>query len=219
MDLIKLGKVLRQRLSLPLPGSDAQYRMANSERRLNKARFKIPDEPRKGAVLILLYEKEDTMRFPLIVRPVYEGVHSGQVSLPGGGFEDEDETLAGTAVRECVEETGLMNDQIELLGRLSELYIPPSNFLITPYVGIHRKLPLFNPHAREVARIAEINIEKLMDENCVSEKLMNLSSGVAVVTPYFDFDGLVVWGATAMILSEFKSVMYEVGVIDDSDNA
>ena len=209
--LSEVSKTLRQRLSLPLPGQEAQYKMANAERRMNNARFKIPDDPRKGAVLIMLYEKENVVRFPLIVRPVYDGVHSGQVALPGGSFDESDITLQSTAIRETEEETGIFANNIQILGKLSELYIPPSNFLVSPFVAMHTSQPVFIPHSREVARIVEMDVEKIMNEKLIREKKMKLASGVSVLTPYFDFDGLIVWGATAMILSEFKSVLYEIG--------
>ncbi len=209
--LSKISRLLRQRLSLPLPGSEAHYKMANADRRINLARFKIPDNPRRGAVLIMLYETNHTIKFPLIVRPVYDGVHSGQISLPGGSVEHSDNNLFATALREAEEETGIFKNNVDLIGKLTELYIPPSNFLVTPFVGIHTSKPLFIPHSREVARIVELNLEKIMDEKLIHEKNMKLSSGLTVLTPYFDFDGLVVWGATAMILSELKSVLYETG--------
>ncbi len=209
--LAEISKTLRQRLSLPLPGSEAHNKMANAERRINNARFKIPDHPRKSAVLIMLYETDNIIRFPLIVRPVYDGIHSGQVSLPGGGIEQGDDGLFATAVRETEEETGIFKNNVEIVGKLSELYIPPSNFLVSPFVGIHTSKPLFIPHTREVARIVEIKLEKIMDEKIIGEKNMRISSGVNVLTPYFDLDGLIVWGATAMILNELKSVLYETG--------
>ena len=161
--------------------------------------------------MIMLYETDQGIKFPLIVRPVYDGVHSGQVALPGGSVEHSDRSLLETSLRETEEETGIFKNNVEVIGKLTELYIPPSNFLVTPFVGIHTSKPIFIPHSREVARIVELNLEKIMDEKLIYEKNMKLSSGVTALTPYYDFDGLVVWGATAMILSEFKSVLYETG--------
>jgi 8-oxo-dGTP pyrophosphatase MutT (NUDIX family) len=209
--LSEIKKSLRQRLSLPLPGEEAQFKMANAERRLNLVRFKIPENPRKSAVMILLYEKENTLQFPLIIRPIYDGIHSGQVSLPGGSFDPNDTDLQETAIRETEEETGIFKKNISVVGKLSNLYIPPSNFLVTPFVGVHSGIPEFNPDSVEVARIVEMEVEKIMDEKLIKEKTMKFSNGVSMLTPYFDIDGLTIWGATAMILSEFKSVLYETG--------
>lgn len=211
MTLTELGRSLRQRLALPLPGQEAQFRMAHAERRINSARYKMPDDHRKSAVMIMLYQKYDRIKFPLIIRSVYDGVHSGQVALPGGRFEQGDETLIGTAIRETCEETGVFNKNIKVVGALSELYIPPSNFLVNPFIAVHPHAPGFIPHEREVARIVEMDIEKILDEKLICEKTIKLSNGVSINTPCFEIDGLTVWGATAMILSEFKSVLYEVG--------
>src|SRR4051812_37850117 len=103
MTLTELGKTLRQRLALPLPGQEAQFKMAHAERRLNSARYKMPEGHKKGAVLILFYKSGDEIKFPLIIRPVYDGVHSGQIALPGGSKEPE-ESLEAAAVREACEE-------------------------------------------------------------------------------------------------------------------
>jgi 8-oxo-dGTP pyrophosphatase MutT (NUDIX family) len=185
--------------------------MAHAERRLNSSRYKLPDDHRKSAVLILLYQSRDTIRFPLIIRSVYDGVHSGQVALPGGSVDASDETMQATAIRETCEETGVLKENIRIIGELSELYIPPSNFLVRPFVAIHEQKPKFVPHEREVARIVEMDAEKILDEKFIGEKKIKLSNGVSVITPCFEIDGLVIWGATAMILSEFKSVLYEIG--------
>jgi 8-oxo-dGTP pyrophosphatase MutT (NUDIX family) len=205
--LSEVSKSLRQRLSLPLPGQEAQFKMAHAERRMNSARYKMREDHRKGAVLILLYECGDTIKFPLIIRPVYDGIHSGQVALP---FDAEDITLQNTARREAAEETGVFMENIEIIGSLSKLYIPPSNFLVYPFIAIHHGKPVFVPHAREVARIVEMDAEKILDEKLIGEKNIKLSNGMSILTPYFDIHGLTVWGATAMILSEFKSVLYEI---------
>jgi 8-oxo-dGTP pyrophosphatase MutT (NUDIX family) len=186
-------------------------KMAHAERRMNFQRYKMPDDHRKSAVLILLYQSGDRIKFPLIIRPVYEGVHSGQVSLPGGSLDPGDDSLSTTAIRETCEETGVLRDNIRIIGELTELYIPPSNFLVSPYVGTHDQKPAFIPHEREVARIVEMDLEKILDEKLIGEKTVKLMNGISIVTPVFEMDGLTVWGATAMILSELKSVLYEVG--------
>ncbi len=209
--LSDLSRQLRQRLVLPLPGAEAHYKMANVERRVNSSRFKIPDDARKGAVLILLYEDEGKIYFPLIVRPEYDGVHSGQIAFPGGGFEESDETLQHTALREAQEEIGIFKNDVTIIGSLSSLYIPPSNFLVHPFVGTLSYKPHFVPDETEVAGIIETDLESVMDESLVSEKIIKLSTGMEINTPFFNFENQTVWGATAMILSEVKSLLYEIG--------
>lgn len=206
-----LARQLKQRLMLPLPGSEAQYKMANPERRLNLGKYKIPDDARKSAVIILLYENEDDICFPLIIRQEYEGVHSGQVSFPGGSFDKNDESFQQTALREAQEEIGIFKNDVQILGSLSPLYIPPSNFLVHPFIGTLTYQPHLIPDEKEVAEIIQVNLEHLMDETRIKEKTIKLSNGMEIQTPYFNFHNKTVWGATAMILSEFKSLLFEIG--------
>jgi 8-oxo-dGTP pyrophosphatase MutT (NUDIX family) len=205
--LEELSKKLKHRLSLPLPGADAQLKMAHLERRLNQARFKIPDYARMGAVLILLFEDEGTVHTCFIERTQYDGVHSGQIAFPGGKKEPG-ETLEQTALREAEEEIGVRQSDVLLLGQLTELYIPPSNFLVHPFVGSISYKPSFLPHEAEVAALVEVTLDELADVRLRGEKKITLSNGSTVQTPYFGLQGKTVWGATAMIISEFLEVLH-----------
>jgi 8-oxo-dGTP pyrophosphatase MutT (NUDIX family) len=205
-----LADKLQYRLSLPLPGREAQLRMAHSERRANMLHYKVPEGARKGAVLILFFEEDFRVKLPLILRSEYKGVHSGQVALPGGKFEEEDVTLQQTALREAEEEIGISRHDVELIGSLTEVYIPPSNFLVHPFIGISQTVPSFIPHETEVKEIFAIDLETLLDDSIVSEKELTLSTGLKVVTPLFSILDYDVWGATAMILSELKMVLREI---------
>ncbi len=207
----KLGRSLKHRLGLPLPGRAAQFRMAHVERQLNLSRYKTPADARQSSVLILLYEEGDRIKLPLILRPDDSGIHSGQVSLPGGKAEQGDENLVSTALRETEEEIGIPASSIEILGKLTQLYIPPSNFLVSPHLGILRTSAHFIPEEKEVVRVIPMDLELLMDETKVKEKEIRLSTGQSIVTPYYSIEGETVWGATAMILSELKSLLYEIG--------
>ena len=194
------SKSLKHRLALPLPGREAQLKMAHAERRLNLSRYKIPAEARPGSVLILLFEDEGTIKLPLIMRSDYDGVHSGQIGLPGGKYEPEDADLQSTALRETEEEIGISKSDVSLIGRLTELYIPPSNFLVHPFVGTIPFKPEFVPDQNEVARIIELDLDTLMDENNISEKDIKLSTGITIRSPVFHFN------------NEFKSVLFELGI-------
>ena len=209
--LNEFSTLLKHRLSLPLPGREAQLQMAHAERKINLARYKFPQDARWGSILILFYEDENKIKFPLIQRSTYEGVHSGQIGFPGGKFEPGDGNLISTALRETNEEVGVETSDVEMLGGLTELYIPPSNFLVHAHVGKIKYRPAFIPDPVEVVGVIEVSLDDLMDEMLVKEKEITLSNGLKIVTPYFDFQGHDVWGATAMILSELKTIIREIG--------
>ena len=162
---------------------------------------------RKGAVLILLYPHEDKINTILTLRPSYDGVHSGQVSFPGGKLDPEDESLAAAALREAAEEVGLDRNEIKLIGNLSNLYIPPSNFLVSPFVGIMDKKPFLKKDDSEVEKIIEVPITYFLDESIKGRKMITPREFVSFETPYYDVEGHTVWGATAMMLSEMMELI------------
>lgn len=207
--LEEISKKLKYRLSLPLPGLEAQLKMAHLERRLNLSHYKVPSYARNGAVLILLFEDDGALKTCFIERTQYDGVHSGQIAFPGGKKEP-DESLQQTALREAAEEVGVNPADVELLGQLTELYIPPSNFLVHPFVGAISYRPAFFPQPAEVAEVVEIKIDDLADVRLRGEKQITRSNGTAVQTPFYDVQGKTVWGATAMIISEFMEVVNAV---------
>lgn len=182
-------------------GQAAQLRMAPSSRPGGRARD-LPGSPRRAAVLLLLYCLDDRLTLVLTRRPDYDGVHSGQVSCPGGQHEAP-ETLETTALRETFEEIGVAPDDVEVIGRLTPLYIPPSDFEVHPFVGVFRNgRPRFTPDTFEVAEVIETPLDVLLDPVTRQEELWELR-GMSVSVPYFLVSGHKVWGATAMILSEF----------------
>jgi 8-oxo-dGTP pyrophosphatase MutT (NUDIX family) len=202
----ELCRKLSYRLSLPLPGIEAQLKMAHLERRLNYSQRSVPPHARIGSVLILLYEEDGELKTCFIERTTYDGVHSGQIAFPGGRKE-ENETLVQAALREAEEEIGVKQNDVTVLGQLTELYIPPSNFLVHPFVGAIPYKPAFFPEPAEVAEVVEIKLDELSDARYRGEKKIKLSNGMMVETPYFNLHGKTVWGATAMIISEFLEVM------------
>ncbi len=201
-----LVQKLREILATPLPGSEAQTRMAPSVRSDLLGNSAPNAQTRRSAVLIMLYPKNGTLYFPLIKRQTYDGPHSGQISLPGGKFEEGDETLHHTALRESYEEIGVDTSKIEVLGELSLLYIPVSNLCVKPVVGYLANTPTFLPNLQEVEYIIEAPLEHLTMEQYKSVKVIT-SHGRPVTAPYYNLCGEMVWGATAMILSELEAVV------------
>jgi hypothetical protein len=157
----------------------------------------------------MLYPYQGELFIPLILRPDYDGVHGGQVALPGGGRERFDRSLVQTALREAQEEIGIKASDVRVLGQLTQLYIPPSNFLVQPVVGYLPYRPDFFPDSREVADIIEISLSLLADQGIIGTKEM-LVRNVLIQAPYYGVNTHTVWGATAMIVSEFLTIFGEV---------
>jgi 8-oxo-dGTP pyrophosphatase MutT (NUDIX family) len=200
-----LANQIKNRLNSPLPGSQAHLAMI-PEIRIPEF-LPIPASARKSSVLILLYEKNNEAHFILTLRPSYNGVHSNQVSFPGGKFSVEDLTLDQTALRETEEEIGIKKEGIEIMGALTELYIPPSNFVVTPYIGIITRPFQLRADPVEVVEIFEVPLNAIFQKDIIKSKKITIQNGAAFVTPYFDLCDQTVWGATAMILSEFRMMM------------
>jgi 8-oxo-dGTP pyrophosphatase MutT (NUDIX family) len=193
---------LKKKLQNPLPGEVAQLKMAPVTRaRMMKLDVDL-EKAKKAAVLILLFA-DPVVKTVLIHRQAYDGIHSNQVSFPGGKYEASDGTLQRTALRETCEEIGIKEDEIEVIGKLSELYIPPSNFNVIPFVGYIKKKPFFTPDSLEVKKVLSVPLRTLADESSRDLQPVETSYQQRVDVPCFMVDGHVVWGATAMIISEF----------------
>lgn len=203
-----IGK-LQTRLKHPLPGIDAHNRMIPKSVK-DRVSFNHKGQPRKGAVLILLYEDAGRIWFPLIQRPLYEGVHSGQIALPGGRYEDSDSDLIETALRETHEEIGVPASEITVIGHLSEFMVSASNHLVLPVIGYAGSKPTFQKDDYEVDEVIEVPLEELLDENRIKEKEIITAHGFRLHSPYYDVQGKVVWGATAMMLSEFVQIINDL---------
>ena len=204
----KLFVELFSKLSyFPLPGKKAQLKAAPANRFKNISKNVINlKRAKKAAVLIYCYPKKEKTYFSLIKRSNYNGVHSGQISLPGGKFDKNDSSLKETALRECGEELGINIDLKKDLFALTPLYIPPSNFIVTPYLAYENFYPKFNPDSREVALHIEISIEELKKLKIEKKILINEYQNDSLI-PCYTYKGHIIWGATAMILSEFKSLL------------
>jgi len=199
---------LRERLKTPLPGFEAQELMAA---RVKPMPFQIPDNARPSAVLISLFYIGDTLHTLLIKRTDDGKAHSGQVSFPGGRFEKTDESLTHTALREAYEEVGILSESVEILGGLTPLYIPVSNFMVHPFIGFLSQRPEYVISHNEVARIIELPIDELLHpERKTSAEVTSAADKDfrRVVPAYKLLDESVIWGATAMIISEMQ-VLFE----------
>lgn len=167
--------------------------------------------PNKAGVLAVFYPNEHHQtHLVLILRKTYRGVHSNQVGFPGGRVEEYDLNLEHTALREAEEEVGIPAKEITILSPLTKLYIPPSDFWVYPYVGIMDLTPKFIPQEDEVEQILEIDIDEFLDEKSLISKKLSTSYAEEIEVPAFYLAGHVVWGATAMMLSELKDLLKEV---------
>ena len=199
---------LRDGLTRDLPGHAGFLAMAGWRTEAIEEARQRDGTPRESAVLVLLHPAENMVRTTLIVRPHYEGVHSGQVAFPGGRREPGDKDMQATALRETEEEIGVAGGNVEIIGALSTLYIPPSRSLVTPFVGWLTVPPAYAPDAREVAEVFEVSVEELMDPAALGRTqryIHNVDSDTSV--PCFRLHGHEVWGATAMMLWELRELL------------
>jgi len=200
--MIQFAEVLERRLSGDLPGFRAHQRMAPSDRIRGIYPSAPNEETSRGAVLILLYPIADRIHTALMQRPEYPGVHSNQISFPGGKSESFDRHIQDTAIREAKEEIGVSGNDIRICGLLSPLFIPVSNIEVIPVVGFLFSKPVFIPDPEEVCFIIEAGIDELADPAIIKRKSMEIS-GKVISIPYYRVRDLHIWGATAMIISEF----------------
>jgi 8-oxo-dGTP pyrophosphatase MutT (NUDIX family) len=197
---------LKEELLQPLPGIEAQLRMSPTVRRPVAA-----DIPLKNSgVLLLLYMHDGYLKTVFIKRTVYNGVHSGQISLPGGMFENSDGSLCHTALRETMEETGMPMKEASIIGKLTSLHIPVSNINVFPFVAVSEQRPEFSPDPTEVQYLIETNIEEFFNPLNKKKETIQIA-GTAIEVPYFDIRGNHIWGATAMIVSEFLEIVNKIG--------
>lgn len=189
---------------VPLGGHASQFKMAPAVRPffdLNKIEER---KPKSSAVLALFYPNEqDKTCFVLTKRAQYIGVHSNQISFPGGKVNKGDSNLVETALRETYEEINIKN--VIIFRQLTTTYIPPSNFYVTPFLGYIDQYHQFKPN-HEVNEVLEIDLEDFLDDSCLSIKNLNTSYMKAIDVPCFKLNNHIVWGATAMMLSEIKDM-------------
>ena len=198
-------ELVRAAMQIPLPGRVAQMSMAVRPRPGDRP--DLPDPcPREAGVLILLYERVGRLFLPLTRRTLTVEMHSGQISLPGGAREPQDTSFAQTALRETREELGIPNAKITVLGPLTPLYIPPSQFCVYPYVGRTPGAFPLSPDPDEVAEVIEVSLDHLLEPATRQEKT-HFRDGKRYKVPLYMVANHRVWGATAMILAEFLALL------------
>lgn len=197
---------------LGLPGLETQLKMAPPFRDHLLERFKDERKSAKpAAVLALFYPStEGETLLVLIVRKSYKGVHSAQVGFPGGKPEPEDTSKEATALRETFEEIGVSSDKITVLRELSSLYIPPSNFLVSPFLGIAKTPLKFTLQKSEVDAVIEVPLAEFLNKKSEVLSEVLVSEGVTHEVPAFKLKDRIVWGATAMMLIEIKTMINQV---------
>lgn len=209
MDFIAFEKLIPKLKKITLPGEKAHQKLLPVYR---QQEFKKNDfqkiTPRKSAVLCVFYPTENgKTSFVLILRNTYKGIHSNQIAFPGGKFENRDQDLWNTALRETQEEIGISKNEIRLIKQLTQIYISSSNFSVLPFMGMLHSTPVLTPQEKEVTSILEIDIDNILDDSCLTREIINTSYIKNVEVPAFVLNNHVVWGATAMILNEIKEVL------------
>jgi len=197
--------------NLSLPGLTAHLEMVPPERvPKDMVVPQVPETAKKAAVLALCYpDKEGLTRLLLILRPPKSGVHSGQIAFPGGAVEMGDRDLLATAMREAEEEVGVRSEELTPIRSLTEIYIPPSNFLVQPYLAWTSLHQQFRLQPTEVECVIEVPLADLLNHHNRTYCLRNTSYAGPVEVPSFSFDGHIVWGATAMMLNELRMMLLQ----------
>jgi 8-oxo-dGTP pyrophosphatase MutT (NUDIX family) len=201
-------KLIKRRLLKELPGWKSQRKMAVMPiNAVTKLAFYPPSNAKLAAVAIILFQEDKKLKFFLTRRTSNVDHHKGEISLPGGA-QDKGESFEDTSLRESEEEIGI-NISLELIGKLTPLYAPVSGFLIHPYVWYSKDKPSTTINENEVESIHDIDLDELQDDTTLSTKSIKVK-GLSVDVPSFHFDSCISWGATAMILSEFKDTLVEL---------
>ncbi len=193
---------------IELPGAASQLKMAVMERKealqyINYDKIK----PKEASVMMLIYPKKNVPHFVLIERTLSKGKHSGQIAFPGGKREKSDADHSITAMRETEEEIGIPRAQQHLIMPLSSIYIPPSNYMVYPYLAFAKANLTFQPQPSEVKSIIEIKLSELLNPDNHKQTTMSTSYMNKMEVPCFNFGEVMVWGATAMMLQEIKDIL------------
>lgn len=199
---------LRKALLAPLPGHSAFAEISGYQRPPAEAALAHSNPPRESAVLLLVHPVHGADHILLMRRPVYNGVHSGQIGFPGGKREPGDASLTATALREFREETGADTSRFDILGTLTRIHIPPSRTVVTPVVAWSAALGPLRPDPREVDLLLDVPLAELLRDDILHRKPFPMGvDGKERIAPYWAVQGQAVWGATALMIAEFRTVL------------
>jgi len=196
---------LERKLKDPKPGLQAQLSMAPIPRLGQRVYTEVEDRCLKAGVMVLVYPRRGSSHLALIRRTRTVLHHRNEIGFPGGQMEPHEDTVRA-ALRETDEELGIPPDRIQIIGSLTPLYIPPSNYCIYPAVGAAAEPLIFKPHPEEVAEVIELPLSHLLDSRHRRRETRTIR-GRLVEVPFFSFHRLKIWGATAMVLAEFLAVL------------
>lgn len=196
---------LEESLKEPKPGLDAQLKMMPHPRPGNKLYSEVEDSCLKAGVLILLYSRKDRLHLVFTRRTERVDFHQAQISFPGGQ-QEPDESFTEAALREAHEEVNISPDSIRILGELTPLYIPPSNYCVYPVVAFSDTRPDFQPSEHEVEEVIEVPVDHLLKPENARREMWHYK-GMDMEVPFFVFQEHKIWGATAMILSELIELL------------
>lgn len=208
MTSITFTDFLKARLLRPLPGLDAQKLMAPLRDGIPLRGFQAPESARKSAVLLLLFKSDNALKILFTLRSSSLKSHKGQISFPGGRMEPG-ETPSEAALREAWEETGLLQEDVEILGYLTELYVPPSNSVMYPVVGFAENIGNLEPNEAEVEEIFSVDIDSFLKDNALAKEWWQLEGNRVEVPLWRVHHSTPLWGATSMILREFLHLYEE----------
>jgi 8-oxo-dGTP pyrophosphatase MutT (NUDIX family) len=198
---------IRKALVEPLPGTQSQGKMAPPHRPIELRNPKPGTRVIDSAVLILLWPDGDQVSTVFILRPEYDGVHSNQIAFPGGKYEINDVDFVATALREAHEEVGINPETVTILGQLSPLFIPPSQFLVYPIVGYTTVVPVFIPDPIEIKEVIPCHLIDFLKQDAITIQDLKVSERVLPDIPCYKIGKRLIWGATAMIFSELLDII------------
>jgi 8-oxo-dGTP pyrophosphatase MutT (NUDIX family) len=211
MDFQEFLEYVPKLMTAELPAEVSHIKMAPLERIESLKNFdRGIKKPKIAAVMMLFYPKNGITHLVLIVRNSYKGVHSAQIAFPGGKYEVQDEIFENTALRETHEEVGIHPNIMEIIKTFTPMYIPPSDFMVHPFLGICKEEIVFVPDPKEVANIIELPLTVFLSDAIITDTNLTTSYVNDISVPAFKIEEHIVWGATAMMLSELKDVLKDV---------